>query len=518
MISVSVAVLDPDITLFHRFCDTLKQTTGDLLTEVIVVDNASQDKTYQEVATAHFGDKAKFIVNEINKGYGQAHNQAIEIAQGTYFVVCNDDIEFHGPWAAPFINILKDPNVAQVGPSNNVCNHWNTDSLGYGKESDNPDYIEGSLFMMRTELARRYGPFDPVYEYGYYEDGDLSLRLKKDGYVLKQIPIEWVHHRAKTTNRILEETDVYGYQVLNKKIFESRWYSYVIAKKFGKVIVVKREGSYGDVFLTTPVLKRLRELYPDDCIILMSRMFEPILVSDYVDAMTKMHVPIYADYFIDLDYAYEGDFKDIHIAKAYERAVRKQLREDFTIDSVTGYFRMLRDEMPEITKILPGDFNEYICVDVGESWRMKKWPDKYIFEFIRRIRNDGHKVALVGINPGPMPFDFDLNFTSSLSIEQTVYLLKASRCYVGHEGLLSHICQSLKKETITLYTCTSPEYVGDVSLIDKTLFPIISPVVCQGCRHVGAVAGTTIFCPRNYICTQKVTVDMVYDKFKEVIQ
>jgi GT2 family glycosyltransferase/ADP-heptose:LPS heptosyltransferase len=518
MITISTAVIDPDLTLFNRFCLTLQETIKDKITELIVVDNGSLDKSYQDIAENYFPGKSRFIVNEKNLGYGQAHNQAVKIAKGTYVVICNDDIEFAGPWAELFMSVLKDPNVAQVGPINGVCNKWNGESLGYGDpDTLDPDYIEGSFFMMRTELARRYGPFDPIYEYGYYEDGDLSLRLKKDGYELKQVKVEWIHHRAKTTNRILAETDVYGHQVLNKRIFESRWYSYVMAKKFGKVIVVKREGSFGDVFLVTPILKALREKFPNGCIILMAKLFEPILVSDYLDATTKMHQPIYADYFIDLDYAYERDFKDIHIVHAYERAVQNQGFPNFSVGGVTGIFRQLQGSMPALDAYLPPDFSDYICVDVGDTWFMKKWPDRYLAEFIHRVRREGQKVALVGLEPGPTPFEFDLNFTSSLSIEQTVYLLQASKMYIGHEGLLSHICQSLKKWTITLYTCTSPEYVGDVDLIGKSLFPIISPVVCRGCRHVGPVAGTTVWCPRNYECTKRITVDMVYNKYKEVV-
>ena len=516
MLSVSVALMDPDLSLLNMFANTLKETTKDITVELIVVDNASEDKTYQQVLQNYFPD-CHFIINETNMGYGGAHNQSIKIATGTYFVVCNDDIELHGPWAESFMAILKDPNIGQVGPLNGVCNHWNGESHGYGNpESTDPDYIEGSLFMMRTELAKRFGPFDDVYQYGYYEDGDLSLRLKKGGYQLKQIPVQWTHHRAKTTNRIMNELDVYGYQVLNKRIFEKRWYSYVIAKKFGKVIVVKRMGSFGDVFLTTPVLKKLRELYPNDCIILMSQLFEPVLVSDYVDAMTKMNVPIHADYFIDLDYAYEANF-DVHIVKAYERSVRNQLEiPNFTVDGVTGHFRMLQESLPQLDNFLPKDFNEYICVDVGETWFMKKVPDESLFNFIRKIRGEGNKVALVGLSPGPIPFEFDLNFTSSISIEQTVYLLKKAKMYVGHEGLLSHICQSLGKKTITVYTCTTPEYTADVDLIGKTLFPILSPVVCIGCRHGGGpVAGTTVVCPRQYACCKRITADMLYDKFKE---
>jgi ADP-heptose:LPS heptosyltransferase len=116
-----------------------------------------------------------------------------------------------------------------------------------------------------------------------------------------------------------------------------------------------------------------------------------------------------------------------------------------------------------------------------------------------------------------VPFEFDRNFTSSLSIEQTVYLLKASRLYCGHEGLLGHICQSLAKDCIITYTCTTPEFTADVNLIGKTLFPILSPVVCIGCRHVGPVAGTTVVCPRQFACCKKITADRLYQEFKKVV-
>lgn len=517
MITVSVAILDPDLTLFYRFCQTLKETAP-LVKQLIVVDNASEDKSYRGILENLFPGEFEVIENAVNVGYGQAHNQAIHKATQPYFIVCNDDIEFFEEnWSERMVQILKDPNVGQVGPINKVCNKWNGDCHGFGDpDTTDPDYIEGSLFMMRTELARRYGPFDSIYQYGYYEDGDLSLRLKKDGYVLKQIPINWEHHRAKTTNRIMLTTDVYGYQVLNRRIFESRWYSYVVAKKFGRVIVVKREGSFGDVFLTGPVLRKLRELYPNDALVLMSKLYEPILIPDCVDAVTPMHEPIYADIFIDLDYAYERDFENIHIVKAYEREARKQLNDpDFRTHGLTGTFRSLLDKFPGLGEILPTDFDKYICVDVGDTWHMKKWPDAYYYQLIKRLRSNGRKVALVGLNPGPTAFDFDLNFCSVMNIEQTVYLLREARLYVGHEGLLGHICQSLSKDCVLLYTCTKPEFTGDQLL--PTLHVLRTKAVCHGCRHIGPVAGTTISCPRNYACTKMISVDDVFTKVMEVV-
>lgn len=528
-ISVSVALLDPDLTIFHGFCKSLKEFTPHLK-ELIVVDNASEDKSYKYILENIFPDKHKIIENQKNVGYGQAHNQSIQIAEGDYFVVCNDDIEFFNFWSEKMMEALKDPNLAQIGPINGVCNKWNSESLGYGDDKGEPDYIEGSLFMMRTELARRYGPFDPIYSYGYYEDGDLSLRLKKDGYYIKQIPVEWKHYRAKTTNRLIEETDVYGYQVLNRRIFDSRWYSYVIAKKFGPVVVIKRAGSYGDVFLATPILKMFRDILGKDAaLIIMTVVREAILLSDYVDAITQMGTPIFADYFIDLDYAYEKDFKGIHIVDAYYRETLRQIKEQFPGDvtywnkfqdykiDYHGFLRGLKDDSPELRKYLPEDFDQYVLVDVGETWSGKKWPDEHYMELIDKLRADGVKIALTGVNQSNAPFKYDKSFASALSIEKTMYLMKAAKLYISHEGLLSHLCQALDKPAVTMYMCTLPEYTADVSKIGKTLFPVTSKLVCKGCRHVGQTAGTTIICTRNYECCKSISVDEVYKKVKETL-
>jgi hypothetical protein len=40
--------------------------------------------------------------------------------------------------------------------------------------------------------------------------------------------------------------------------------------------------------------------------------------------------------------------------------------------------------------------------------------------------------------------------------------------------------------------------------------------MCRGCRHRFA-AGTLIDCPRSFVCMEVITVDMVFDVFKEII-
>lgn len=69
--------------------DSLKATTRRVAYEVIVVDNASGDGTV-EYMRAHYPD-VRLIANTENRGFGAANNQAIEVAQGRYCLLLNND-------------------------------------------------------------------------------------------------------------------------------------------------------------------------------------------------------------------------------------------------------------------------------------------------------------------------------------------------------------------------------------------------------------------------------------------
>jgi len=509
MLTVSVAIWNPELAILARFLKSLKEFTPEL-TELIVIDNASNSTSYKSLLEHYFKDKLKLIVNTENVGYGQAHNQALEQTTQPYFAVMNDDIEFYENWAGKLIQLLENSAVGQVGPLNGVCNMWTEKALAYGKETNNPDYIEGSLFMMRTEIARKFKLFDPIYGLGYYEDGDLSLRLKRDGYLLQQIPLNWKHWVESSFKKLRSSgVDTAGFQVINKQIFEERWNSYILNHSFGPTIIVKRTASYGDVFLTTPIFKALRKKYPTGCLILMTAANENTLRSDYVDAVVQNDIPITCNIFINLDYAYEKDFTQ-HIVDAYA----KEADVVDLLDTHVGSLTTIENKNP-ITNFVPPDLEDYILIDVGQSWQAKQWYPIYYQVLIDRLRADGIKIAIVGISKIPVNVKYDLSYLNVCDIEQTIYLIKNARMYVGHEGLLAHICQSIDKDCVVLYTCTTPKYVSD--LTKKCLHIVETTASCKGCRH-RYMAGITVLCPRKFVCTKMISVDSVYNKIKEVLK
>lgn len=61
---------------------------GKIPTEIIVIDNNSQDNSVKELKSLK---NIKLIANSTNSGFGKANNQGIKIAQGNYILLLNSD-------------------------------------------------------------------------------------------------------------------------------------------------------------------------------------------------------------------------------------------------------------------------------------------------------------------------------------------------------------------------------------------------------------------------------------------
>ncbi|MEW6585446.1 MAG: glycosyltransferase, partial [Nitrospirota bacterium] len=324
MLTVSIAVLDPDLNAFRNLMKSLKEYTPEM-TQLLIFDNGSKSKEYADIAGEHFGpsltdNKVRLEItrSDKNAGFAAAHNRNLSRAQGKYFAVLHDDIQFFDQWAAPMINALGgDSKIAQVGPKTNVFNTLAGDKIGGWEATDEPEYCEGSCFVMPASLAKKCGFFDEQFQYHYFEDMDLSLRLRKDGYRLKNVDIKWQHSRGQTTVRLIQDNiDLPGYYIINEYLFKKRWHAYLAKKRFGKTIVVKRAAEIEDVYLTLPVIEALKEKHPDSLILLMTNFKDAVEGCFDIDGYVKFSSPVPCDEFIDLDYAYEKDFRR-HIVDCY---------------------------------------------------------------------------------------------------------------------------------------------------------------------------------------------------------
>lgn len=184
---------------------------------------------FQDLRRAYSPLPIIVVVNESNLGFIAPNNHALELARGHFFATLNDDTTVLPGWLealeAPF---LSDPKCAVTGAPEG-CGTLDDDF--YGHMGKRLDYIEGSCLMVRTDLARRYGLFDPALEMAYGEDADLCLRMRSLGYTIHQAatPVLQDHARGATTATMPEAR---GYMLRNLAVLKTRWAYYLQHRKF----------------------------------------------------------------------------------------------------------------------------------------------------------------------------------------------------------------------------------------------------------------------------------------------
>ncbi len=182
--------------------------SNQLETEVIVVDNNSNDKTVEVVKQS---PKVKLIQNSENLGFGKANNIAVKIASGDFLFFLNPDCVLENNTIKNLVSYLdSNSNVAVVGPKLlNSDNSVQTEitrfpnllsesftllrlhrvgflknfvypKLDYEKTQE-VEHLMGAALLIRREIFEEVGGFDEKF-FLWFEETDLLKRIKDLGY------------------------------------------------------------------------------------------------------------------------------------------------------------------------------------------------------------------------------------------------------------------------------------------------------------------------------------------------
>ena len=194
---------------------------ANLRTELIVVDNASDDGTADAIAVEF--PTATVIRNKANVGFGTANNQAFEVASGRWWLLLNPDARIGSAALGRLAMALADnPRLGAAGPSVGGAGMGGAESAGMlpGIRSfvghflfvnralpvgrggpwrgfqvrpqvedrlQPVEWISAAAVLLRPEAIREAGGFDPsIFLYG--EDLDLGERLLGAGWGLALVP------------------------------------------------------------------------------------------------------------------------------------------------------------------------------------------------------------------------------------------------------------------------------------------------------------------------------------------
>ena len=180
--------------------------------EIVVVDNASTDGSYEAVRGDH--PQAVAIGNRINVGFAAACNQGIRATSAPFILLLNSDAQLTsrafqalcdcmrfdrcGAAGCRLINAEGDEMVSVrnfLTPFNQALELTRITNKLHSRQlrrtyrptlsQENPDcsvdWVEGSCLMLRRAALDELGLFDERF-FMYSEDEDLCMRLKQRGW------------------------------------------------------------------------------------------------------------------------------------------------------------------------------------------------------------------------------------------------------------------------------------------------------------------------------------------------
>lgn len=242
MVSIILVTFNSERFILETLTRVYKQTYKNI--ELIIVDNNSQDSTKKILKK--FPYKFKFIENEKNVGFVKANNQGIKIAKGKYILTLNHDVYLTLNYIENIIYVMdKNPNIGSTqGIYYSNLQKTKIDSCGiylnFGYSAKNIKRIPSfnkeifgtcaAAAIYRKSLLSKIGFFDKNF-ISYYEDVDLSMRIKKAGfknYFIKSATC--VHLRGNSNNfENLNLSFINKYRLLRKHKFGYKIY---IAKTY----------------------------------------------------------------------------------------------------------------------------------------------------------------------------------------------------------------------------------------------------------------------------------------------
>ena len=241
MAKISIIILNWNTRdLLAQCLDSIEQHKGEFQLEILVVDNASNDGSQAMLKEKY--PQIRLIINSQNVGFAKGNNQAMQVAQGDYFLLWNSDT-FAIPGAMQSLLYLaeKEPKAGIVGAQlrnadnsfqasySPFPNQWREfliltglgrtfldhayPSLGPEEEKGPQivDYVEGACLLVRRQAFQEVGGFDEGY-FMYAEEVDWCYRMAKHGWQVWYQPEAKVIHLGGASSagrRTHREADLY---------------------------------------------------------------------------------------------------------------------------------------------------------------------------------------------------------------------------------------------------------------------------------------------------------------------
>lgn len=212
--------------------------------ELLIVDNGSTDETpayLDDLRTRPGPVRIDIIRNPENRGFPAGCNQALSRAHGRYLVFLNNDTVVTPGWLDGLVAwSLKDwPQNGMVGAVTNYSRPPQEIAVDYadlkgmepfaarrkkefaGKALD-VERLTGFCLLARRDVLDLVGSLDEQFNQGFFEDDDLSVRVRQAGFKLVVAQDVFVHHFGSRTFTGLG-VDCRAQLTRNFELFRKKW-------------------------------------------------------------------------------------------------------------------------------------------------------------------------------------------------------------------------------------------------------------------------------------------------------
>lgn len=211
MTDIDVAVLDIDGGAMLAECLASIRAQTLQPRRVIVVDNGSRDPVSARV------EDVEVVRRETNVGFAAGANLAFERSAAPYVALVNNDVVLDPDWLESVRGALdRDERLAAVQtiirmPDGRIdgagidISDGTFRQIGHGKPLGTPLAVAWGVSATATlyrVAATGRSPFDESL-FAYYEDVELSARLKAAGWRLAVLPVVKATHRGSSSAGVL---------------------------------------------------------------------------------------------------------------------------------------------------------------------------------------------------------------------------------------------------------------------------------------------------------------------------
>ncbi len=199
-------------------------------TELIVVDNASTDRTAAVVRDA--GVDLRLVLHDQNVGFGRACNAGFEVSRGRHVYLLNPDaqlvgrnalaelcraVDQHPRWGMAGTRILREDGTPAPLPPTSYPRQRHARARFPDLPGDIA-WVTGASMMVRRDVYTALGGFDPDF-FLYSEETDFCLRVRQHGHEIGYVDEVAVRHIGGVSERGSDPYEIWTRRTSGRHLF-----------------------------------------------------------------------------------------------------------------------------------------------------------------------------------------------------------------------------------------------------------------------------------------------------------